>query len=78
MSYSIERVKYPDGTIVVRHACHDGEWWRDWIVAPTESVALDHIDQEYYGGPGRAFVRRAYRVDHPKKVVFVQSGGLDI
>lgn len=78
MTYSIERIKYPDGTIVVRHTGADGDWWRDWIIAPTESVALDHIDQEYYGGPGRAFVRRAHRVSHPKKVVFVQSGGLDI
>lgn len=26
MSYSIERVKYPDGTVVVRHMHDEGEW----------------------------------------------------
>ena len=78
MTYSIERVKYPDGAIAIRHADWDGEWWREWVVAPTEDIALDHINPEYYGGPGRGFVRKAYRMNHPKKIVFVQSGGLDI
>lgn len=78
MSYSIERVKYPDGTIVVRHMHDEGEWWKEWVIAPTESVALDHIDPAHYSGPGRSFAHKAYRMKHPKKVVFCQRGGLDI
>mgnify|MGYP003489281298 FL=1 len=62
MTYSIERVKYPDGTIAIRHADWDGEWWREWVVAPTEDIALDHIDPEYYGGPGRGFARCCRRL----------------
>lgn len=78
MSYTVERIKYPDGTIIVRHIHDDGEWWCEWLVAPSEDIALDHVGHAHYGGPGRGFAHAPYRIKHPKKVVFFQRGGLDI
>lgn len=78
MTYSIERVKYPDGTIVVKHTSADGDYWCKWIVAPTEELAFLHSSGPYYSGPGRSFAHPAYRIDHPKKIVLKQRGGLDI
>lgn len=78
MTHSIERVKYPDGTIVVRHVHDEGEWWRKWVVAPNEELAFLHTSSPHYSCPGMSFTRAPVRIQHPKKVVFIQSGGLDI
>lgn len=78
MTYSIERVKYPDGTIVVKHVGEEGDWWCKWIIAPTEELAFLHSSRPYYTCPGMSYAHPAYRIEHPKKIVFKQRGGLDI
>lgn len=77
-SYDISVVRYPDGTVTVTHRHIDGEWWRRWIVGDSEELAFLHANSPHYGCPGISFVRSPYRIEHPKKFVLVQSGGLDI
>lgn len=78
MNYSIESVRYPDGTVVVKHIHEHGEWWRKWIVADTDGQADPHTSCSHYSGAGMPFARVPYRMAHPKKFVLYQTGGLDI
>lgn len=77
-SYDISVVRYPDGTRRVTHRHIDGEWWCEWVVADTEELAHLHSRAAHYSGPGMSFTGMPIGVQHPKKVVLFQSGGLDI
>lgn len=46
---------------------------------PEAIELLPGLDSEYYGGPGRSFVRHPHRLQSSRRfVVAYQSGGLDV
>ncbi len=70
--------RHDDGSCTVSHYGDEGDWWCRWSVADTEEAAMNHMMRAYYKAPGMSFVRRCSRLEHPRKFVFFQSGGLDI
>jgi hypothetical protein len=69
---------WPKGVKTVTYYYGDGECWHRWIAANSMDDAMEHVEPRYYSGPGRGWAIPVLRIEHPRKVVLFQRGGLDI